>query len=488
MNAGFIQATPSKENEEHGSDIDGTSKNTEEEESENRHSNEKHKTNDSENGEVEDDDEWAPIHAIPDSSFIALARRLNSADFVSSVAPWIIEKRIEGSFNHAVILANGSTKVVIKVPIVATEKRWQAPHAQIMRSAAHTMTYIKSKLPHFPVPGVILCDTSFENEINAPFVAETFMSGKAAWDIWYEKDEDGLHDYNTADFPSEEREKWRTTFLQSLAKTMAQLHSLEFDQIGMMQFKDNDPTKPTILPYHGWHEREDAAARVYFDRDVCTTAAEYYAAQLREKCFPKEQPKFKALLIIMESIFQSKPFNISKKHDDDEKETFTFLHEDLALQNILCSDTGEVTGIIDWDRSSTVPRCVGFSNVPILLQEDWSDDYVVCQNYIHSPWTLNKYRKVYADSMIEACGPDSDAKYTKISHIYGVIQNMLFGDHGEFLIRVESLVEKLLVEIPELRRVDIEPFLEVVGAEDGWEEAELVLREGIPRVLDYRNF
>jgi hypothetical protein len=112
---------------------------------------------------------------------------------------------------------------------------------------------------------------------------------------------------------------------------------------------------------------------------------------------------------------------------------------------------------------------------------------VVAQDYIHSPWILNKYRKVYADAIVEVCGIESDAKYTKMSHIYGVIQRMLFGDHGDFLNRVNQLVPKLLVEIPELRRIDVESFLENIGGEDGWEEAERVLCEGIPKVLDYRN-
>lgn len=439
------------------------------------------------NPDVDEEDEdyledWGAILGIPSDSFSALAQRLTSTTSV-----WEVEKRVEGSFNHAVILTDGTTRLVIKVPIVATPDRWQEPQAEIMRSAAHTMQYIKAQLPQFPVPGIISYDASFDNEIGAPFVAETFMPGKTGYQIWYERTEDGLHDYNNADSPSNEREKIRITFLQSLAKHMAQLHSLEFDQIGMLQFEDNDSTKPKIGPFHDWRARGDEAKRVYIEHDACDTSAEYYVAQLRTKCLPKHIPRTKALSIIMQSIFQSAPFNQSKKHEDDENETFTFLHDDLDLQNILCSDTGEVIGIIDWDKVSTVPRCVGATSVPMFLREDWNGDYVVAQDYIHSPWVLNKYRKVYADAIVEVCGLDSDAKYTKMSHMYGVIQRMLFGDHGDFLNRVNQLVPKLLIEIPELRRVDVESFLEDVGGEDGWGEAERVLREGIPKVLDYRN-
>jgi aminoglycoside phosphotransferase (APT) family kinase protein len=427
-------------------------------------------------------DRWGSILAIPSSSFTTLAQRLTA-----STSAWKVERRLEGSFNHAVILTDSTTRLVIKVPIVATLERWQAPQAEIMSSAAHTMEYIKSQLPEFPVPGIVALDTSFGNEIGAPFVAETFMAGKSAYNVWYEKTKDGLYDYHSSDFPSPERERIRINFLQSLAKYMAQLHSLEFDSTGMLQFERNDPKKPKIGPFHDWRSRIDESQRKYVVHNVCTTSAEYYATHLRTKCLPSHIPKTKALSMIMESIFQSAPFNQSKKHEEDEKETFTFLHDDLDLQNILCTDTGEVTGIIDWDKVSAVPRCVGATSVPIFLREDWNGDYMVAQDYIHSPWTLNRYRKVYADAMLKYCGQDSDAKYTKMSHIYGVIQRMLFGDHGDFLNRVNQLVPKLLVEIPELRRVDLEPFLEDLGGGDGWKEAECVMCEGIPKVLDYRN-
>jgi hypothetical protein len=111
--------------------------------------------------EDEDEDyleDWGAILNIPSNSFSALAQRLTSTTSV-----WEVEKRVEGSFNYAVLLTNGTTRLVIKVPIVATPDRWQAPQAEIMRSAAHTMQYTKAQLPQFPVPGIISYDASFDN-------------------------------------------------------------------------------------------------------------------------------------------------------------------------------------------------------------------------------------------------------------------------------------------------------------------------------------
>ncbi|KAF2713996.1 hypothetical protein K504DRAFT_356865, partial [Pleomassaria siparia CBS 279.74] len=368
----------------------------------------------------DDDDEeyeyksrWGPILAITDSSFIALAQRISP----STSTLWEVEKRTEGTFNHAVILKNLNTRIVIKVPVVATPARWQAAQAKIMRSQVHTMTHIKTEIPHFPIPCVIAWDTTFNNEIQVPYLAETFIEGKSAWNIWYDKDKNGEYDCTNSDFPSEEREKLRVTFLQSLAKTMAELRTLEFDQIGMMYFEDDDPSKATIGPYVEWLGRGNEENRLYFERSVAASAEEYYIDQVREKELPMDKPQTKAISIILDSIFKSSPFDSSKK-TGEEKETFTFRHDDLALQNIICSDKGEVTGIIDWDNVSTVPRCVGFSSLPFFLWEDWDDYYVLSKEYVHSPWTLDRYRNVYANAMIGVCGVDSDAKYTAKSHIY----------------------------------------------------------------------
>jgi len=133
-------------------------------------------------------------------------------------------------------------------------------------------------------------------------------------------------------------------------------------------------------------------------------------------------------------------------------------HNDWDLQNIICSDTGEVIRIIDWDKILTVPRCAGFSNIPLFLQEDWCyGDCVLSEESIRAHWALNKDHKIYAGSMIAMYGRNSDAKYTAKSHLYSTIQANLFGDNGEYYARNLSFVPKLLAETPGLRRVAVEP-------------------------------
>jgi aminoglycoside phosphotransferase (APT) family kinase protein len=73
---------------------------------------------------------------------------------------------------------------------------------------------------------------------------------------------------------------------------------------------------------------------------------------------------------VMETILTSKPFDAFTK-PGDKKETFVLRHNDLNFQNILCNPSGKVTAIIDWDECRVVPRCFGYSSVPLFLRFDW---------------------------------------------------------------------------------------------------------------------
>jgi aminoglycoside phosphotransferase len=63
-------------------------------------------------------------------------------------------------------------------------------------------------------------------------------------------------------------------------------------------------------------------------------------------------------------VFSTAPFSMP---GSEEPETFVLLHCDLDLQNVLVDDDGEVTGILDWDSCSVVPRSVGYASLPLLL-------------------------------------------------------------------------------------------------------------------------
>jgi hypothetical protein len=126
----------------------------------------------------------------------------------------------------------------------------------------------------------------------------------------------------------------------------------------------------------------------------------------------------------METILTSEPFDASFKHGD-KKETFVLRHDDLNFQNILCNRTGRVIGILDWDECCTVPRCFGYSTVPVFLRYDWFPDFSHLE--VHMPWENDEYRQIYANARLKETGPTGDGMYTVKSHIYEAVHAAMYG-------------------------------------------------------------
>jgi hypothetical protein len=82
-----------------------------------------------------------------------------------------------------------------------------------------------------------------------------------------------------------------------------------------------------------------------------------------------------AMHCMPDTLFRSAPFAHSSKLGDKD-ETFVSRHDDLNFQSILCDpETGEMTAIIDRERYSTAPRCIGYASLPIFLTSDWLPDH-----------------------------------------------------------------------------------------------------------------
>jgi hypothetical protein len=62
---------------------------------------------------------------------------------------------------------------------------------------------------------------------------------------------------------------------------------------------------------------------------------------------------------VLDALFRTSPLASSIKAEVH-KETFVLRHADPDCQNIFCDpETGEMTSIIDWERTSTVPHYIG---------------------------------------------------------------------------------------------------------------------------------
>lgn len=166
---------------------------------------------------------------------------------------------------------------------------------------------------------------------------------------------------------------------------------------------------------------------------------------------------------IMEAIFCLPPFAHSST-PGDEKETFVLRHNDLNFQNVFCDpETGEVTGIIDWERCSTAPRCVGSSCLPVFLTTDWFPDYKAC-TAVHRYWSLETYHDIYSKAMIAATGTEGDGKYTAKSALYQAAHGALYEGPSGGSIR--HFARYVFRQTPVLHGIREDEFLDWLG--DTW--------------------
>ncbi|KAF2627632.1 hypothetical protein BU25DRAFT_458519 [Macroventuria anomochaeta] len=59
------------------------------------------------------------------------------------------------------------------------------------------------------------------------------------------------------------------------------------------------------------------------------------------------------------------------------EDTFALRHSDLDWQNILIDNSGNVTGVLDWDASLAMPCCVGHAAVPAFFDCDFYPKSIV---------------------------------------------------------------------------------------------------------------
>lgn len=174
---------------------------------------------------------------------------------------------------------------------------------------------------------------------------------------------------------------------------------------------------------------------------------------------------------LLDMIFAQPVFN-----PEQARETFTLQHADLDLQNILVDEDGNVTGIIDWDKCLSVPRCVGAASAPFFLEKDWMPAYLNTLNTApHLGFTTHRYRQIYAAALAEhGC---ADAKYTTKSAMYhAAIMALYRCDYGD----VDDFIAKVLRCVPEFRG-DVEETIRALGV--GWPAGERILERHLKQIF-----
>jgi hypothetical protein len=299
------------------------------------------------------------------------------------------------------------------------------------------------------------------------------LPGEDAFNIWFDQPSDSGAALMAVDRPSIHTEKKRLNFLRSLARIMTELERVQFDGIGMPLVHSDEPgSERAVGKTYLWPYREDAFKMeernaFSFTQDYLRSASECldYPESDSDGSYDDDDYQLIGIHKILDIILSNPVFNSSKS------DSFVLQHNDLDMQNILTDTDGNITGIIDWDGSLAMPRCVGHAAVPKFLRRDWFPDDVARISTLS--WRASYYRQVYATAMIEAGNPD--AEYTLKSAMYQALLGALY-EGGE----ITDIIEKLLCSIPNFHVV-IPDFVVLLGK--GWPEAEEMLRCELGKIL-----
>jgi hypothetical protein len=433
------------------------------------------------------------IRAIPDSLFIELILSIWSPN---RTKPCRVVDRNQGSSNYCVTLRlneNAVNDFVVRVPFNGTRETWTEEDALELRNDVMSMRYVFQKT-ELLVPQVHEWDAGFDNILGAPFTIMDRMYGVSAYEnLWYEdemwvENAEGIYVVKNADKPSPELERRRQNFLKDLAEIMADLQNHEFSKMGALHMEDRyDAPPPTIGHYFRHVDGKGMVKRGPYD-----STAEYIEARMKEfrevdftDVDDEDERRYMLGNIRIASVMSDVLPRSVDKHVTDEDyetapETFVLAHPDLDLQNIFVDEDGSITGIIDWSGLRAVPRWAGWSSLPLFLRKDFEWDFN-CRGetsaYPLMTWQLDPYRKAYDRYLQAALDPDSTGSYNDGKYTLKSGATCAALDALEFeAIRDENL-HRLLKELPQLNGVVYKDFKERLGSEEGWPEAEAMLKE-----------
>ncbi|KAJ4375470.1 hypothetical protein N0V86_007001 [Didymella sp. IMI 355093] len=375
--------------------------------------------------------------------------------------PMKIAKTAQGSYHQVYVVKTFNPHShqmegwVIKIPGHGTPDRWTADDEYMLKQEYETMRLITA-YTNVPAPFPIDYSATLDNQCGFPYMVMKELPGKNACELWYD-------DLRVALSP--ETEQKRENMLHSLAGHMTELNKLRFDQIGMPMF---DPTAEDFetyddieterLPvdkYYVWPfcdtyrsvERGPFGSTQAFVRNGIDESNEMEGYQI-----PKQSASNDGRPMMSEDGIKarstSKFFDILTSHpvfQSTASDTFALRHSDLDLQNILIDDDGNVTGILDWDGSLAMPRCVAHAAVPHFLELDWYGNAALYTPFL--PWRAGHYRSIYAAALLDTGNPD--VKFTSKSHIYQAVFAALY-DGGD----KQEVMSCLLKEIPGLQIED----------------------------------
>lgn len=342
----------------------------------------------------EDEATFGRLINITAADLIALGSRIRELVSKTKTSNGCLVETLSGSFNLVHILRLDEAKMVIRIPISGQFGDLSVPAKESLESQVQTINYIKEHTS-IPVPKVFHLDTTANNEIGAPYIAMSYISGRTVSSLWFDA---------SGHTPLEER---RRNILKQLAQAMSQLNSLRFDKIGSL-IASSRGTGHDLGPCYEWDEAEDGTISVASSGPFLTTLSflRRFWAPTNEK-----SPYAVGAAKVLEEMLPLLP------HSSE----YVLALPDFDSQNVMADKEGNLTGLIDWDNVQTVPGSIGCLRYPGWITRDWDPlMYRWPQGREDSPDELQKYRAYYLYEMKQALklhGSD-DYRLTEKSHIF----------------------------------------------------------------------
>lgn len=283
-----------------------------------------------------------------------------------------------------------------------------------------------------------------------------FCPGTAAYKLWPDQRK------RAPDNPSPQLMIDRVAIFVSLASEMVKLSLLTFPAIGLPDFTKGGIDSWPEINSPACFNRTTAQEPIscpwdYFNRKLNIAFPQPHPYQVGEDTSVTER---RGIRKFFDMVFAKEAFTVSKRNpfDPNEPHSFVLSHNDLDLQNIHLEDDNTVCGVLDWDGTYALPRCLGFASLPKFLRKDWLRDYEPDTEW-YKITGADRYIRAYVSALKNAGCPDM--QHTAKSRLYhGAVEALRGEDHARWF------VNKILNSLPQAQ--GNEDFATNVIWELGW--------------------
>jgi len=257
----------------------------------------------------------------------------------------------EGAFNKIYVIECSETNYIMRISLPVDPKQKTLSEVATLEAVA-----LGTKIP---VPHVIAYDASSSNAIGFEWILMQYMQGTPLEEMW-----------DKLDWPS------KTGLISELTKWMVQLFSMRFNKLGAL-YVGTDGNM--LTPLNTWHCATvgPLVPHRFFQSDISPRQDGFGPFQTsRQWLLASARQLQETSNMILECKDDSGSIDSSDEDDaqrtleltrcleneidkffpeKDEEELFALHHDDISLNNILVNDKGELTALLDWEFSATMP-------------------------------------------------------------------------------------------------------------------------------------